>query len=97
MDTLFILDEPTKGLHPSEVFLLLNILQKIIEQGGSIILVEHNLDMVAACDHVIDLGPSGGPQEGGYVVAEACPEKLLKKSSFPTGQALAEEFSMKSS
>jgi excinuclease ABC subunit A len=85
--TLYILDEPTTGLHSADVKRLLHILQKLIEGGNSMIIIEHNLDVVKSADHVIDMGPEGGVG-GGMVVAEGTPEEVAKiKESF-TGKYL---------
>jgi excinuclease ABC subunit A len=79
---LFVLDEPTTGLHPADVRLLIDCLDRVIDSGGSAIVVEHNLDVIRAADHVVDLGPEAGPGGGRLVVAgspdavAACPESL---------------------
>ena len=85
--TLYILDEPTTGLHFREVELLMGVLRKLIESGGSVIVIEHNLDVIAGADHIIDLGPEGGP-EGGYIVFSGKPFQLLEQKSSLTGQYL---------
>ncbi len=85
--TLYILDEPTTGLHSADVKRLLHILQKLIEGGNSMVIIEHNLDVIKSADHVIDMGPEGG-LGGGSIVAEGTPEEIAKiKDSF-TGQYL---------
>ena len=85
--TLYILDEPTTGLHFREVDLLLKVLHRLIEGGGSVILVEHNLDVIRSADYVIDLGPEAGP-EGGYLVFSGTPEDLMNERDSLTGQYL---------
>lgn len=85
--TLYILDEPTTGLHSADVKRLLVILQKLVEGGNSMIIIEHNLDVIKSADHVIDMGPEGG-QGGGQVVAEGTPEKVTKVNDSFTGKYL---------
>lgn len=85
--TLYILDEPTTGLHSADVKRLLYILQQLIEGGNSMIIIEHNLDVIKCADHIIDMGPEGG-QAGGYVVAEGTPEEVAKVKDSFTGQYL---------
>jgi len=87
--TLYILDEPTTGLHSADVKRLLGILHKLIEGGNSMVIIEHNLDVVKSADHVIDMGPEGG-QGGGVVVAEGTPESITKVAKSFTGKYLKE-------
>ena len=85
--TLFILDEPTTGLHFADIELLLSVLNRLKEQGNTVVVIEHNLDVIKTADWVVDLGPEGG-SDGGEIVAEGTPEEVSKiKSSF-TGQFL---------
>ena len=86
---LFILDEPTTGLHQDDVFKLLEVLHHLGERGKSVILIEHNLDVIANSDYVIDLGPEGGAR-GGELIAAGTPESLMKNPKSKTGQALLE-------
>ena len=87
--TLFVLDEPTTGLHFADIELLLNVLNRLKEQGNTVVVIEHNLDVIKTADWIIDLGPEGG-SDGGEVVAEGTPEAISKiKKSF-TGQFLKE-------
>jgi excinuclease ABC subunit A len=85
--TLYILDEPTTGLHSADVKRLLAILQKLVEGGNSMIIIEHNLDVIKSADHLIDMGPEGG-LGGGQVVAEGTPEDVAKAKDSFTGQYL---------
>ena len=85
--TLYILDEPTTGLHSADVKRLLGILQKLVEGGNSMVIIEHNLDVVKSADHVIDMGPEGG-MGGGRVVAAGTPEEIAKVSESFTGAYL---------
>jgi len=87
--TLYILDEPTTGLHSADVKRLLGILHRLIEGGNSMVIIEHNLDVVKSADHVIDMGPEGG-QGGGIVVAEGTPEAITKVAKSFTGKYLKE-------
>lgn len=85
--TLYILDEPTTGLHFREVDLLMKVLNKLIDAGGSVIVVEHNLDVIRGSDYIVDLGPEAG-QHGGKIVAEGSPEQIMKAKKSLTGQYL---------
>lgn len=85
--TLYILDEPTTGLHSADVKRLLGILHKLVEGGNSMVIIEHNLDVIKSADHVIDMGPEGG-QGGGTVVAEGTPEEISKVAESFTGRYL---------
>jgi len=83
--TLFILDEPTTGLHTADVRRLIDVLQTIVDQKATVIVIEHNLDVIKSADHIIDLGPEGGDQ-GGLVVAEGTPEAVANVPHSYTGQ-----------
>ena len=85
--TLYILDEPTTGLHTADVKKLLSILNKLVDGGNSMIIIEHNLHVIKSADWIIDMGPEGG-QHGGTVVAEGAPEDLAKSAKTPTGEYL---------
>ena len=85
--TLYILDEPTTGLHFREVDLLMKVLNKLIDAGGSVIVVEHNQDVIRGSDYIIDLGPEAGAK-GGKIVAEGSPAEVIKNKKSLTGQYL---------
>jgi excinuclease ABC subunit A len=83
--TLFVLDEPTTGLHFADIELLLNVLNRLKDQGNTIVVIEHNLDVVKTADWIIDLGPEGG-SDGGNIVASGTPEEIAKVNQSFTGQ-----------
>lgn len=85
--TLFILDEPTTGLHTDDVSRLINILRRIVDHGDTVLVIEHNLDVIKVADYIIDLGPEGG-NGGGKIIATGTPEEVAKVSSSYTGQYL---------
>lgn len=85
--TLYILDEPSVGLHFEDVKKLLNVIQKLVELGNTIIVIEHNVDIIKCADHVIDMGPEGG-REGGCIVAEGSPEELIRSQKSHTAKFL---------
>lgn len=87
--TLFVLDEPTTGLHFEDIKVLLGVLNKLVEKGNTVLVIEHNLDVVKCADYVIDMGPAGG-KNGGLVIAEGTPEEVAQTDS-PTAPFLAEE------
>ena len=86
--TLYLLDEPTTGLHFEDIRLLLAVLDKLVEKGNTVIVIEHNLDVIKAADWIVDLGPDGGG-EGGRIVAEGPPEKVARTAGSHTGRYLA--------
>lgn len=85
--TIYILDEPTTGLHTHDVAKLIEILQKLTDGGNTVVVIEHNLDVIKTADHIIDLGPEGG-DKGGYVIAEGTPEEIAKNKRSYTGKYL---------
>ena len=87
--TLYILDEPTTGLHFHDVAKLLEVLQELVDQGNTIVVIEHNLEVIKTSDWVIDLGPEGG-DGGGEIVAEGTPEAIARTKKSYTGQFLRE-------
>jgi excinuclease ABC subunit A len=85
--TIYILDEPTTGLHFADVHKLLDVLQRLVDTGNTVIVIEHNLDVIKSADYIIDLGPGGGVK-GGRVVAKGKPEAIVKSKASYTGKAL---------
>ncbi|MBN1444965.1 MAG: excinuclease ABC subunit UvrA, partial [Candidatus Omnitrophica bacterium] len=85
--TLYMLDEPTVGLHTADIEKLLKVLNNLVEKGSTVLLIEHNLDIIKCADYIIDLGPEGG-DKGGYIVAEGTPEKVSRRKKSYTGQFL---------
>lgn len=85
--TIYILDEPTTGLHAADVHRLINVLHSLVDNGNSVVVIEHNLDVIKCADHIIDLGPEGG-DGGGTVVVEGTPEEVVKNTASYTGQYL---------
>ncbi len=85
--TLYILDEPTTGLHFEDIRMLMKVLQELVDKGNSVLVIEHNLDVIKCADHVIDLGPEGG-DKGGYIVAQGTPEEIVKVKESDTGRYL---------
>ncbi|RMG04422.1 MAG: excinuclease ABC subunit A, partial [Acidobacteria bacterium] len=92
--TIYILDEPTTGLHFADIHKLLDVLHKLVDTGNTVIVIEHNVDVIKSADYIIDLGPEGG-DAGGYVVAVGTPEEIAKSKKSYTGQALREVFRKK--
>ncbi|MEO0152707.1 MAG: excinuclease ABC subunit UvrA [candidate division WOR-3 bacterium] len=89
--TLYILDEPTTGLHFDDVRKLINVLQRLVDKGNTVVVIEHNLDVIKSADWVIDLGPEGG-DEGGYIIAEGTPEDIAENKNSWTGYYLRKIF-----
>ncbi|SMO55476.1 excinuclease ABC subunit UvrA [Fodinibius sediminis] len=90
-DTLYIMDEPTTGLHFQDVRMLVDVIQQLVDKGNTVIVIEHNLDLIKAADWIIDLGPEGG-KEGGEIIAEGTPEKVAGHEHSATGAFLKQEF-----
>ena len=86
-NTLYLMDEPTTGLHYRDVHNLLILLQKLVNQGNTVVVIEHNLDVIASCDHIIDLGPEGG-ENGGFLVGAGSPGSILANETSYTGEYL---------
>ena len=85
--TMFVLDEPTTGLHMDDVLKLIRIIDRIVDGGDSVVVIEHNLDVIKCADHIIDLGPDGG-DKGGQIVAEGTPEEVAEVEGSYTGEYL---------
>jgi len=85
--TIYILDEPTTGLHTADVHKLIEVLQKLVEGGNTVVVIEHNLDIIKTADYIIDLGPLGG-DKGGTVVAQGTPEEVAECKGSYTGEYL---------
>jgi len=89
-NTMYLLDEPTTGLHFEDIRVLLTVLNKLVEKGNTVIVIEHNLDIIKCADHIIDLGPEGG-ERGGYILATGTPEEIIKYKESHTALYLEEE------
>ena len=85
--TVYILDEPTTGLHVADVHRLVQVLDKLVDAGNTVVIIEHNLDVIKRADHIIDLGPEGGAA-GGQIVAQGTPEEVAQVPGSYTGQYL---------
>ncbi|MFA5084647.1 MAG: excinuclease ABC subunit UvrA, partial [Candidatus Paceibacterota bacterium] len=85
--TVYLLDEPTTGLHYHDIKLLIEILQKLVDRGNTVIVIEHNLHLMKVCDHIIDLGLEGG-EKGGRLVASGTPHEIANSKNSYTGQYL---------
>lgn len=92
--TIFILDEPTTGLHFEDIKVLIDVLQKIVDKGNTVVVIEHNLDVAKVADYIVDLGPEGG-KKGGQIVAKGTPEQIVKNKKSVTGKFLMEELNEK--
>ena len=89
-NTLYILDEPTTGLHFEDIRHLINVLDRLVDKGNTILVIEHNMDIIKVADHVIDIGPEGG-RGGGHILFSGTPEELSKVEESHTGKFLKEE------
>jgi excinuclease ABC subunit A len=88
--TFYILDEPTTGLHFQDIRLLLDVLNKLVDRGNTVLVIEHNMDVIKVADHIVDLGPEGG-DGGGKILFQGTPEDLVKVKSSHTGKFLKPE------
>lgn len=84
---MFVLDEPTTGLHTNDVKKLIEVLQRLVDNGDTVVVIEHNLDVIKCADHIIDIGPEGGV-EGGQVIATGTPEQIVEVAESYTGNYL---------
>ena len=91
--TLYILDEPTTGLHFEDIKILLEVLQDIVDKGNTVVVIEHNLDVIKVADYIVDMGPEGG-EKGGYIIAEGTPEEIIKVEESYTGKFLKKELNL---
>lgn len=91
--TLFILDEPTTGLHFEDIRILMDVVQQIVDRGNTVIIIEHNLDVIKLADHIIDMGPEGG-RNGGYILTEGTPEMVAKSTKGYTPKFLKKELGL---
>ena len=91
--TFYILDEPTTGLHFEDIRVLLEVLNKLVERGNSVLVIEHNMDVIKVADHIIDIGPEGG-RNGGMVMAQGTPEEVIKSRKSITAKFLKEELKL---
>ena len=87
--TLYVLDEPSVGLHAADVHKLIEVLQRLVDSGNSVLIIEHNLDIIKVADWLIDLGPEGGDR-GGELIAEGAPDQVMKVKGSYTGKYLRE-------
>ena len=92
--TLYILDEPTTGLHFEDVNILLKVLNKLVDKGNTVIMVEHNLDVIKVADYIVDLGPGGG-EHGGKIIVQGKPEEVAQNKKSITGRFLIKELKRK--
>jgi len=92
-NTFYILDEPTTGLHFEDVRILLEVLAKLTDKGNTVVVIEHNMDVIRCADYVIDIGPEGGSR-GGEVITSGTPEEILKVKKSITGQYLKRELEL---
>ena len=91
--TLYILDEPTTGLHFEDIRVLMNVLNRLVDKGNTVIVIEHNLDVIKMADHIIDMGPEGG-RGGGLVLSTGTPEEVALSDKGFTPQYLREELGL---
>jgi excinuclease ABC subunit A len=94
-NTMYILDEPTTGLHFQDVQMLINVLNRLVNRGNSVLVIEHNMDMIKVADYLIDVGPEGG-QGGGEIIAQGTPEEVVKVKGSWTGKYLKDELRLRS-
>lgn len=90
--TLYILDEPTTGLHFEDIKVLMDVLNKLVDKGNTVLIIEHNMDVIKMADYIIDMGPEGG-ERGGMILAQGTPEEIVKKNVGYTAKYLRLEIS----
>ena len=88
--TIYILDEPTTGLHFQDIKVLLEMINKLVNKGNTVIIIEHNMDVIKTADHIIEIGPNGG-KLGGQIIFNGSPEELIKIGKSPTAKYLKKE------
>ena len=88
--TLYVLDEPTTGLHFEDIKVLMNVLNKLVDKGNTVLIIEHNMDVIKMADYIIDMGPEGG-ERGGTILCEGTPEEVAKCEKSYTAKYLGEE------
>jgi excinuclease ABC subunit A len=88
--TLYILDEPTTGLHFDDIRILMQVIRKLVDRGNTVIIIEHNLDVICQADHIIDMGPEGG-RKGGMILSEGTPEEVARSKKGYTPRFLKQE------
>ena len=91
--TVYILDEPTTGLHFEDIRVLMSCINRLVDKGNTVIIIEHNLDVIKCCDYIIDMGPDGG-SAGGHLIAHGSPEEICEKYDTWTTRYLAQELSI---
>jgi excinuclease ABC subunit A len=89
--TIYILDEPTTGLHFEDVRILLDVLNRLVDKGNTVLVIEHNMDVIKSADYIIDLGPEGGDR-GGTIIAEGTPAEIIRNPESITGEFLKKEW-----
>ena len=92
--TLYILDEPTTGLHFEDIRVLLEVLNKLVDKGNTVIVIEHNMEVIKMADHIIDIGPEGG-KDGGRLLCSGTPEQMMDLEESYTAKYLKEELSLR--
>ena len=90
-NTIYILDEPTTGLHFEDIRVLMEMLNRLVDKGNTVLIIEHNLDVIKQVDYVIDIGPEGG-KGGGELIGQGTPEELIQLKNSYTAEYLAKEF-----
>ena len=90
-NTIYFLDEPTTGLHFEDIRMLMAIVNRLVDRGNTVVIIEHNLDVIKIADHIIDIGPEGG-RDGGHIIFQGTPEEMVQRSDSHTAKYLREEF-----